>query len=171
MPDQPMHSSPGTAIPVRSPRHRFLVLGGLLAVVLGVAGLLISAAPSQAGRRPFLAVLHSAQALQPHAFSLDNMTVFALLDPANHRLQVSLSEGDADLYWSLNGPAAPGENGPTLFGGQWEPGTLDIGPLTKLQMKELRRGMLYLEFAQPSALPEPPRALRGQLLPIPGVRY
>lgn len=162
---------PAPLVSRRTPRYRFLVPGGLLFVILGVGALLVSAAPGHGGRRPFLAVLHSAQSLQPHTLTVDNMTAFALLDPATRLLTVSLSEGDEQLYWSLNGPAPPGEAGPALFGGQWSPGALSIGPLTGEQVKELRRGLLYLEFAQPSALPEPPRALRGQLLPVPGVRY
>jgi hypothetical protein len=162
---------PGIPITRHTPRYRFLVPGGLLFVILGVGGMLVSAAPGTEGRRPFLALLHSAQSVQPHVLTLDNMTAFALLDPTTRLLSVSLSEGDVQLFWSLNGPAAPEENGPTLFGGQWSPGPLVIGPLGKAQINDLRRGMLYLEFAQPSALPEPPRALRGQLLPVPGVRY
>lgn len=151
------------------------VLG--LALAVGLSGVVAVAGSSPFGPEPltgtraYIALAHPGQVVAPHLATDTNATAFFLYDKQTRRLSFTLSEGDAELVWSIHGPARPGEQGPFIGGGPWSPMPLGVGPLTDDQVKALRRGRLYLRVVQPSALPEPPRAMRGQLLPVPGVRY
>jgi hypothetical protein len=138
-----------------------------------VAVLLAAAAPSDgSSRKPFIALVHSAQATAPHTLTADNLTAFFLLDKRAHTLSFTVSEGDEQLFFRIAGPAAPGSVGEVVVPSTaWQAGEITVGPLSKSALRALRRGRLYIEFFEPSALPEPPRAMRGQILPIPGVSY
>ncbi len=145
----------------------------LLIVLLVVAGVITAAAAGSGGktRRPFIVLAHPGQVVQPTSATDTNLTAFMLFDEPTRELTFTVSEGDDELAWQIMGPAGPGELGAEIAFGVWSPGPISAGTLSKAEAKALRRGQLYLRFIQPSAIPEFPRAMRGQILPVPGVRY
>ncbi len=150
-------------------------LGILAAVGLSAAVAISSTQPVLAaggsGVRPFIALAHPGQVVHPHLATDTNLTAFFLYDSATRLLRFTMSEGDEELLWAVRGPAVPGQVAPEIGFGTWTQHSIEVGPLTRAQAQALKRGRLYLELFQPSALPEYPRAMRGQILPIAGVRY
>ncbi len=147
------------------------VIVGVLILSSMATGLAFVSPRDRASVRPFIALAHPGQVIQPHQATDTNLTAFFLYDGRTKTLRFTVSEGDVNLHWAVRGPAGPGETGPEIGFGLWSPGQLEVGPLTRAQVRDLRKGRLYVEFIEPVALPEPPRAMRGQILPVPGVRY
>ena len=143
----------------------------LLIAVTVIASFILASNGDTSRKRPFIALAHPGQVQSPTMSTTSNLTAFLMLDTKTRELTFTLSEGDVELVWGIHGPAAPGETAPDIASGQWPPGPITTTPLTAIQVKHLRRGLLYIRFFQPSALPEFPRAMRGQILPISGVRY
>jgi hypothetical protein len=143
---------------------------GLLAACVAVA---IGATPAsnKTTIRPFIALMHPGQVTGPQSDPGESLTAFFQLDEKARTATFTLSDGAPDLFFSIRGPAAPGQQGAEVAAGPWTLGPVTVGPLTKSQVKDLKKGRLYLTVQKPSAFPEPQRAVRGQILPIPGVSY
>jgi hypothetical protein len=143
---------------------------GLLAACVTLA---VGATPAsdKTTIRPFIALMHPGQVAGPQSNPGNSLTAFFQLDEKARTVTFTLSDGEPQLVWSLRGPAAPGQQGQEIAYGAWTLGPVTVGPLTKQQVKDLRKGRLYLYVLEPSAIPEPQRAVRGQVLPIPGVSY
>jgi len=144
-------------------------IGLLAACVVLVIG--ATPASNKTTIRPFIALLHPGAVSGPQTDPGKSLTAFLQLDEKARTLVFTLSDGDSELMFSLRGPAAPGQQGQEIVSGPWSTGPVTVGPLTKKQVKDLKKGRLYMSVLQPSVFPEPLRAVRGQVLPIPGVSY
>lgn len=143
--------------------------GLLVACVVMVLGAVPAA--NKTTIRPFIALLHPGQVSGPQFDPGESLTAVLQLDEKARTLQFTLSGGSSELVYSIRGPAAPGQQGAEIAAGPWTLAPVTVGPFTKQQVKALKQGQYYLYVSQPTAVPEPTRAVRGQILPIPGVSY
>lgn len=118
--------------------------------------------------RVYFAFAQGAQLVPPVA-TVDDMNVLALHDIDTERLKVIIPRTVPGGIAKLCGPAKPGVDGPTIEMLPWTVGEADFGVLTSSQAKDLRKGLLYLEFTSSSPTLFPGR--RGQLLQLKGVKY
>jgi CHRD domain-containing protein len=153
------------------------LLGAAAAAILALA---IAVPPvSAATLQPFIALLNSGQENPPttsNAFGV----AFLTFDNATQELCYSISFTSlvaAETAAHFHGPAAPGVNaailldispappGPSPAG---SPKTGCVGPLDGQQRLFLKRGLLYINVHSTTF---PGGEIRGQVVPVIGVRY
>ena len=121
--------------------------GGIVALLLGLGLLAGSAAPASAKTSTFVALLNGGQETPPNTskhfgigfFTFDTgskMLCFAITTEGITNNQ----EGAAHIH-----DKAPGQPGPIIFGlAQGNPKNGCVGPLNRAQVKDLRKGLLYV---------------------------
>ncbi|MBM4255668.1 MAG: CHRD domain-containing protein [Deltaproteobacteria bacterium] len=140
---------------------RFLAVGALL---LGIAGMPGSAMAQRA--TDFTSNLNAGQEVP--AGSSNGMGVAYLNIDGQDRLCVALTVQDLEgqiVAAHIHGPAAPGVNGPVIFDlkPNGSPINICVGPPTADQLRELRRGLWYLNVHTSEAAAG---EIRGQIMPV-----
>ncbi|HZP42424.1 MAG TPA: CHRD domain-containing protein [Candidatus Binatia bacterium] len=145
-----------------------------LAAFAAAVGLAASAGANT--QFPFVALLNGAQETPPVS-SPSQGVAFLTFDANTNRLcyMVSYSPlGGAETVAHIHGSGGPGQSAPILFGitpdvspiGSPKHGC--VGPLTKANLRDLRRGLLYINVHSTIA---PNGEIRGQIVPAGNVRY
>ena len=128
----------------------------------------------------FIAVLNSGQEIQPAKPNSNSLgTALLTLSTTTRLLCYSISYTDLlgpELAAHFHAPASAGQNADILFfisspaagpSPLGSPKTGCVGPLTRKQMRNLQRGLFYINVHSETF---PAGEIRGQVLPIIGVK-
>lgn len=154
---------------------------GLIASAIAILAFTSSVVPvsvnGQAGRgvKPFTAILTGGQEV-PQNESKAFGVAFVTFEQDEKLLFYSITFTDTNLIGSetaahFHGPANPGENASVLFPITPVPGNPkngSVGPLTRRQIRDLNKGLFYLNIHTDAF---PGGEIRGQVLPVRGVRF
>jgi hypothetical protein len=151
----------------------------LSAAAAAILALAIAVPPvSAATLQPFIALLNSGQENPPTGSNVFGVA-FLTFDNATKELCYSISYTglEAETVAHFHGPAAPGVNAPPIIdispappgpSPPVSPKTGCVGPLDGQQRGFLKRGLLYINVHS-TTFPE--GEIRGQVVPVIGVRY
>ena len=128
---------------------------------------------------PFIALLNSGQENPPTSSNALGVA-FMTFNDDTRELCYDISFTSlvaAERVAHFHAPAPPGENAgvvfdispvPSPFG---SPKTGCVGPLDKDQSRDLRQGLFYINIHSEPPLGFPSGEIRGQVLPVRGVKY
>jgi len=154
---------------------------GLITSIIFIFAFTISLVPSSVysqegkGVKPFTAILTGGQEVpqnESNAFGVAFMT----FEEDEKLLFYSITFTDTTLVGTetaahFHAPANPGENAPILFAITPVPGSPkngSVGPLTRKQVRDLNKGLFYLNIHTDEF---PGGEIRGQVLPVRGLNY
>lgn len=154
---------------------------GLIISAIFIVAFTVSLVPlsvySQEGKsvKAFTAILTGGQEVpqnESNAFGV----AFITFEEDEKLLFYSITFTDTNLIGSetaahFHGPANPGENAPILFAITPVPGSPkvgSIGPLKGKEIRDLKKGLLYLNIHTDEF---PNGEIRGQVLPVRGINF
>lgn len=154
---------------------------GLISSIIFIFAFTISLVPSSVysqegkGVKAFTAILNGGQEVpinESPAFGVAFMT----FEDDEKLLHYSITFTDVFLVGSetaahFHAPANPGENAPVLFPITPVPGNPkngSVGPLTRKQIRDLEKGLFYLNIHTDAF---PGGEIRGQVLPVRGLSF